>query len=289
MMVTLPRAREGHVRPRAPQDSFTLYLQEIGNHPLIGPDEERRLARRIRAGDRSALDRLVESNLRFVVSVARRYRHLGVPLQDLVTEGNLGLLEAAERFDERRGVRFTSYAVWWVRQSIITAIRQQIGIVRIPASRRRGHSAPEPGPKPGETKSFTRDGVGSEPVRSAADPRRPFGVRYLSLDAPLGDPGGMRGTVLGELVAREAVSDPADRIDGAALRDLLDRSLTFLDEREALVIRLCFGLEDGQPRSLGKIAERLGVSRERVRQIRERALVRLRSGVLRRNLESFHR
>jgi hypothetical protein len=111
MTVTLPRARRGDVRPRAPQDSFALYLQEIGSHPLIGPEEERRLARRIRAGDRGALDRMVESNLRFVVSVARRYRHLGVPLQDLVTEGNLGLLEAAERFDERKGVRFTSYAV----------------------------------------------------------------------------------------------------------------------------------------------------------------------------------
>ena len=271
MTVTLSRARRGDVRPRAPQDSFALYLQEIGGHPLIGAEEERRLARRIRAGDRGALDRMVESNLRFVVSVARRYGHLGVPLQDLVTEGNLGLLQAAERFDERRGVRFTSYAVWWVRQSIISAIRQQIGIVRVPASKRRGRMALEGGPM---------------------DPRSPFGVRYLSLDAPLGDPRGMRGmrgTVLGELVAREAVVDPADRVDRAALRDLLERSLTLLDEREARVIRLSFGLEDGEPQSLGEIGDRLGVSRERVRQIRERALVRLRSGVLRRNLESFHR
>jgi RNA polymerase primary sigma factor len=289
MTVTYPRARRGDVRPRAPQDSFALYLQEIGNHPLIGPEEERRLARRIRAGDRCALDRMVESNLRFVVSVARRYRHLGVPLQDLVTEGNLGLLEAAGRFDERRGVRFTSYAVWWVRQSIISAIRQQIGIVRVPASSRRRRMAPEREPMPRDTKSLARDGEARDAARPAADPRRPFGVRYLSLDAPLGDLRGMRGTVLGELVAREAVVDPADRIDRAALHDLLDRSLTLLDEREALVVRLSFGLEDGEPRSLGKIADRLGVSRERVRQIRERALVRLRSGVLRRNLESFHR
>jgi RNA polymerase sigma factor (sigma-70 family) len=158
MTVTLPRARRGDVRPRAPQDSFALYLQEIGSHPLIGPEEERRLARRIRAGDRGALDRMVESNLRFVVSVARRYRHLGVPLQDLVTEGNLGLLEAAERFDERKGVRFTSYAVWWVRQSIISAIRQQIGIVRVPVSKRRGRLALERGPMPRRSKSHARDG-----------------------------------------------------------------------------------------------------------------------------------
>ncbi len=268
MTVTLPRARKGDVRPRAPQDSFALYLREIGDHPLIGPEEESSLARRIRAGDRAALDRMVESNLRFVVSVARRYRHLGVPLQDLVTEGNLGLLEAAERFDERRGVRFTSYAVWWVRQSIISAIRQQIGIVRMPASKQRRRMARE---------------------RGSMDPRSPFGVRYLSLDAPLGDPRRERATVLGELVAREGGADPADRVDRAALRDLLDRSLTLLDEREAGVVRLSFGLEDGEPRSLGEIGDRLGVSRERVRQIRERALARLRSGVLRRNLESYHR
>jgi RNA polymerase primary sigma factor len=282
MTVTLTRARRGDVRPRAPQDSFALYLHEIGGHPLIGAEEERRLARRIRAGDRGALDRMVESNLRFVVSVARRYGHLGVPLQDLVTEGNLGLLQAAERFDERRGVRFTSYAIWWVRQSIISAIRQQIGIVRVPASKRRGHMARR-------SKSLVGDGEAPETPGLTTDHRSPFGVRYLSLDAPLGDPRGMRGTVLGELVARETVVDPADRVDRAALRDLLERSLTLLDEREARVIRLSFGLEDGEPQSLGEIGERLGVSRERVRQIRERALVRLRSGVLRRNLESFHR
>jgi RNA polymerase primary sigma factor len=289
MTVTLPRARRGDVRPRAPQDSFALYLQEIGSHPLIGPEEERRLARRIRAGDRGALDRMVESNLRFVVSVARRYRHLGVPLQDLVTEGNLGLLEAAERFDERKGVRFTSYAVWWVRQSIISAIRQQIGIVRVPVSKRRGRLALERGPMPRRSKSHARDGETPETPGLKTDPRSPFGVRYLSLDAPLGDPRGTRGTILGELVAREAVVDPADRVDRAALRDLLERSLTLLDEREARVVRLSFGLEDGDPQSLGEIGDRMGVSRERVRQIRERALVRLRSGVLRRNLESFYR
>jgi len=287
--VTLTRARKGDVRPRAPQDSFALYLREIGGHPLIGPEEERRLARRIRAGDRRALDRMVVSNLRFVVSVAKRYLHLGVPLQDLVTEGNVGLLEAAERFDERRGVRFTSYAVWWVRQSIISAIRQQIGIVRVPASKRRGRTALACGSMPRRSKSLVRDGEATETPGLTTDPHSPFGVRYLSLDAPLGDPRGMRGTVFGELVAREAVVDPADRVDRAALRDVLERSLTLLDEREARVIRLFFGLEDGEPQSLGEIGDRLGVSRERVRQIRERALVRLRSSVMRRNLESFHR
>ena len=121
--VTLPRARMGDVRPRAPQDSFALYLREIGGHPLIGPEEERRLARRIRAGDRRALDRMVESNLRFVVSVAKRYLHLGVPLQDLVTEGNLGLLEAAERFDEKSNNNFKLYSYIRVKGAMIDWMR----------------------------------------------------------------------------------------------------------------------------------------------------------------------
>lgn len=287
MTVTLPRARSGNVRPRAPLDSFALYLQEIGSQPLLGPEEEKRLARRIRAGDRGALDRMVGANLRFVVSIARRYRHLGVSLQDLVTEGNLGLLEAARRFDERKGVRFTSYAVWWIRQSIIAAIRQQTGIVRVPASRCR-RTDPDRARTHRETDGGAREQEASESPALSSDPPGRFGVRYLSLDAPLGEARGNRGTAFGELLAREAAADPAERMDRAALRDLLERSLTLLDEREARVIRLSFGLEDGEPVGLAEIGSRLGVSRERVRQIRERGLLRLRSGVLRRNLEGFH-
>lgn len=240
------RARRARVRPRASQDSFALYLREIGGHPLLDADEERRLARRARAGDKAALDRLVHSNLRFVVAVAKRYRRFGVPLQDLVTEGNIGLIRAAERFDDRRGVRFTTYAIWWVKQSIIAALREETGM----------------------------------------DPRGSSGVHHLSLDAPTGYE---QHTRLGELVTREPVGDPSRLMEREALRDLLEASLTLLDEREATVLRLSYGLDGGEPLRPAEIGSRLDVSRERVRQIRERALARLRGGVRRRDLESFWR
>ncbi|UCG74664.1 MAG: RNA polymerase sigma factor RpoD/SigA [Gemmatimonadota bacterium] len=263
-MAFTPFRASGPVRPGAPRDSFALYLEEISRHPLLEPGEEVALARRVRAGDRAALERLVTGNLRFVVSVAKRYRHVGVPLEELVTEGNVGLLQAAERFDERRGVRFTSYAVWWIRQSMIGAIREHASIVRVPA------------PKAGLDRG------------PAGDPRRPFGVRYLSLDGPAGTARRAGGAPLGELLARQTGgSDPAGRVDRRALRDVLQAGMELLDEREATVLRLCFGLDDGEPLDLREVGARLGVSRERVRQIRERALRRLRCGLLGRELESF--
>ncbi len=246
MASTHKRARRARVRPRASQDSFALYLREIGEHPLLGADEELKLARRARAGDKAAVDLLVASNLRFVVAVAKRYHRSGVPLPDLVTEGNIGLIRAAERFDDRRGVRFTSYAVWWIRQSILAALREQ----------------------------------------NDMDPGGSSGVHYLSLDAPAGYE---ERTRLGELVTREPLGDPSNRAERRALRDLLDASLTLLDEREATVLRLCYGLDSGGPLSLAEIGALLEVSRERVRQIRERALSRLRGGTRRSDLESFFR
>ena len=247
MTIKRTRARGVPVRSRTKQDSFALYLREIGEHALLEVDEELELARRVRSGDTEALHRLVAGNLRFVVAVAKRYRHFGVPLPDLVTEGNIGLIRAAERFDDRRGVRFTSYAIWWIRQSIVAALRQQAGM----------------------------------------DPTGATGVHYLSLDAPAGVD---ERTQLGELVTREPSGDPADRAERNALRDVLEASLTLLDSREASVLRLYYGLaEDREPLSLADIGARLGVSRERVRQIRERALSRLRTGVRRSDLESFFR
>ena len=260
MKATPTRAR-GAGRPiRVPRDSFAQYLREIGSHPLLSQEEEMSLARRIRAGDRNALDRLVACNLRFVVTVAKRYRRFGVPVQDLVTEGNLGLIRAAERFDERRLVRFTSYAVWWIRQSMLEGIRQHSSLVRVPVRRSR------------EPAGGARGRAGERPIR------------YLSLDSRVG-PG--EGIVLGELVSRGPNADPGARVDRAALRDVIEASMTLLDEREAGVLRMCFGLGDEAPRSLADVSTRLGVSRERVRRIRERALARLRGGALRRDLESF--
>lgn len=265
-MKATPTWGRGAGRPiRVPRDSFAQYLQEIGGHPLLSQEEEMSLARRIRAGDRAALDRLVACNLRFVVAVAKRYRRFGVPVQDLVTEGNLGLIRAAERFDERRLVRFTSYAVWWIRQSMLEGIRQHSALVRVPVRRSREPAGGGPA------------GRGRE---RAIDPP----IRYLSLDSRVG-PG--EGILLGELVSREPNADPGAQVDRAALRDVLEASMTLLDEREAGVLRMCFGLGDEAPRSLSDVSARLGVSRERVRRIRERALARIRGGALRRDLKSF--
>ncbi len=265
-MKATPTWARGAGRPlRAPTDSFAQYLREIGGHPLLSQEEEISLARRIRDGDRNALDRLVACNLRFVVTVAKRYRRFGVPVQDLVTEGNLGLIRAAERFDERRLVRFTSYAVWWIRQSMLEGIRQHSALVHVPVRRSREPSG---------------GGLAGRGRERASD--RP--IRYLSLDSRVG-PGD--GIALRELVSGEPNADPGAQVDREALRDVIEASMTLLDEREEGVLRMCFGLGDEAPRGLADVAARLGVSRERVRRIRERALARLRGGALRRDLESF--
>lgn len=213
--------------------AFDRYLKEIGSEPLLTREQETELARRIREDDEDALQQLVEANLRFVVSIAKRYRNRGVPLADLVNEGNLGLIRAARRFDERRGVRFISYAVFWVRQAVLQALA---------------------------------DGTD---VQGPDDER----VRYVSLEAPIWE---SQETSLGEVVADESIDGPEERIEADDLRHALDTSLTCLPEREELILRLYFGLDDGEPRTLGDIGDRLHISRERARQLKERALARLR-------------
>lgn len=214
--------------------AFDRYLKEIGGEPLLSREEEAELARRVREGDEQALSRLVEANLRFVVSIAKRYRNRGVPLSDLVNEGNLGLIRAARRFDERRGVRFISYAVFWVRQAMLQALVEGAEV----------------------------QGAEEEPLR------------YVSLDRPLRE---SQETRLGDVVADESSEGPEARIEAHALRDALDSSLTYLPEREERILRLYFGLDDGEPRSLDEIGRRLRISRERTRQLKERALARLRA------------
>lgn len=232
----------------APTGSLDLYFQDIAASEPLSLAQEAEMARRWREeGDRRALDLLVHANLRFVVTVARRYRDRGLPLEDLVNEGNLGLLRAARRFDGRRGVRFISYAVWWIRQSILRAIER---------------SAPPPLPPEG----------GSEPSGAGRGARRR--ARVVSLDRPLGEAGG--GT-LAELLADERAARPDQGLEARARRDLLDARLAVLPEREERVLRLYFGLGDERSRGLAEIAGQLGVSRERVRQIKARALSRLRS------------
>ncbi|MFQ5689930.1 MAG: RNA polymerase sigma factor RpoD/SigA [Gemmatimonadota bacterium] len=226
--------------------SLEHYLREIGRQPLLTREEEAWLAGRIRRGDERARERLVKANLRFVVSVAKRYQNRGVPLPDLVNEGNLGLLRAAGRFDGSRGVRFISYAVWWIRQAIVQAV-----------TRGSGRGA----------------GSGAAPA-------------WLSLDAPLGEG---REARLRDVLADPQPDDPGAKVELDALRDALAASLTCLPEREERVLRLYFGLDGDPPRSLDQVGSELGVSRERVRQIRERALARMRLGPRFRTLEAYRR
>jgi len=290
------RGRKGDPSPTAaehvpgPSASLDLYLREIGAHPLLDREQEIELARRIRAGDRQALDQLVAANLRFVVAVAKRYRKRGVALADLVNEGNLGLMRAAEKFDETRGVRFITYAVWWIRQAILRAINEQSRIVRVPSGRVGLAS---------QVQRMARDlgqqfGRRPTPDEIAIELDLPIGVvreamaddgGYLSLDAPLGGEGESR---LLDLVADEAES-PAERAQNQALREALEASLTYLDEREAMVLRRYFGLDGADPTTLEEIGRGLGITRERVRQIKDRALARLRAGAPGSVLESFYR
>jgi RNA polymerase primary sigma factor len=276
-------------RPDKESEALSIYLDEIREHPLLEREDEIELAKRIRDGDEEALNQLVAGNLRFVVSVARRYAGHGVPLADLVTEGNIGLIRAARRFDETKGVRFISYAVWWVRQSILQALTAGSRIVRVPTGQleeshrvvrtvRRLEQSLAREPTIGE--------VAAELEISPGEVTDALGMRpgWVSLDAPL--PNDDQSSML-DLIPDTDLEDPNAAAASAALHDVVEAGLTRLPEREAAVLMQYFGL-DGEPaRSLEEIARGLGLTRERARMIKDRALVRLRLGETGKILESF--
>lgn len=244
------------------RDGLDLYLDDIGREPLLSRDEEAAHARRYRStGDEEALEALVKGNLRFVVSVAKTYRGRGLPLEDLINEGNLGLLEAARRFDASRGVRFVTYAGWWIRQSILAAL-----------ARSRGPAPPVPG--------------GGRPGgRKAGSPNRGAGTRrWVSIDAPASEDG---ETALGELIEDRGEEGPDAPMERRALRDALEATLALLPSREERVLRLYYGMDDGRARTVSEIADELEVPPGRVRKARARGLARLRGGGRRRLLGSF--
>jgi RNA polymerase primary sigma factor len=283
MMTLSPR------RSNRRDGSLDQYLQEIALYPLIDRDEEARLARGIRAGDEECLDKLVRSNLRFVVSVAKRYQNQGVPLSDLINEGNVGLIRAAHRFDESRGIKFISYAVWWIRQAILQALAEQSRIVRVPLNRagalhrigrRSSALLQELGREPtvqelAHDMDVTEDEVSSTLAISQS---------YLSLDAPVGQ--GEDNRLL-DYLPDQFTPDPEDGAYEQALRETVDGALASLKEREAKVLRLYFGLDDQEPMTLEEIGTLLGITRERVRQIKEKALQRLRHASRSRFLGTF--
>jgi RNA polymerase primary sigma factor len=260
--------------------SLEKYLQEIGKVELISPEEEVKLALRIRQGDQQALEKLTKSNLRFVVSVAKQYQNQGLTLPDLINEGNLGLIKAAQRFDETRGFKFISYAVWWIRQSILQALAEQSRIVRLPLNKvgltnriSKAYSQLEQEferePTPEELASLLE--IDTAEVAATLG----LSARHVSMDQPLSD--GEEGTLMDLMCNPNADSTDCELEVKASLRTEIDRSLGTLTERQKEVVRYFFGLGVDHPLSLEDIGEKFNLTRERVRQIKDKAISRLRS------------
>ena len=260
--------------------SLEKYLQEIGREELISAEEEVILAAKIREGDQRALDRLTKANLRFVVSVAKQYQNQGLSLPDLINEGNLGLIKAAKRFDETRGFKFISYAVWWIRQSILQALAEQSRIVRLPLnkvgltnriskafSQLEQEFEREPTP---EELAFLLD-MDAEEIAATLG----VAARHVSMDQPLSD--GEDSTLIDVLVNHNAVSTDNELAFKASLKTEIDRSLSTLTERQKDVIRFFFGIGVDHALSLEDIGEHFNLTRERVRQIKDKAITKLRT------------
>jgi len=257
--------------------SLDKYLQEIGKVDLITADEEVELAQKIKAGDQRALEKLTKANLRFVVSVAKQYQNQGLTLPDLINEGNLGLIKAAQRFDETRGFKFISYAVWWIRQSILQALAEQSRIVRLPLNKigsinkiNKMYALLEQS----NERPPTAEEIAKELDMTVNDVRESIknSGRHLSMDAPLVE--GEDSNLYDVLRSGES-PNPDRSLIQESLRTEIERSLETLTPREADVVRLYFGLGDQHPMTLEEIGETFDLTRERVRQIKEKAIRRL--------------
>jgi RNA polymerase primary sigma factor len=273
----------------ADRDILDQYLYEVSQTPLLTQPQEIAIARKVRTGDEEAMQELVKRNLRFVISVAKKYQNRGLPLTDLIGEGNVGLLTAARKFDPDQGVKFISYAVWWIRQAILAALARHGRTVRVPLNRTadlskivrsaetlRQELRREPTPE----EIANAVGLSLDVVQSLAA----LNTAEVRLDAPL-DPEGDRS-----LIERFIVDEQADaeaRAMDQFLSDEIERALRTLPPRDAKVLRLYFGLDGGREHTLEEIGGMLGVTRERVRQLRDRALKRLREGEVGRALASF--
>ena len=271
--------------------SLDKYLQEIGRVDLITAEEEVELARRIRAGDRAALERLTKANLRFVVSVSKQYQNQGLALPDLINEGNLGLIKAAERFDETRGFKFISYAVWWIRQSILQALEEQARIVRLPLNKigninkiNRAFSELEQKferpPSAEELAEFLNCST-DEVKQSLAQ-----NGRHVSMDAPLVE-GDESSSNMYDVMTGDTMPSPENRLVIESLRSDIQRSLKTLTPRESEVICMFYGLDGRSPMSLEEIGDRFDLTRERVRQIKEKAIRRLKHTSKNKILKSY--
>ncbi len=269
--------------------SLDKYLNEIAKEPLLTADDEIQLAIKIRNGDSSALERLVKSNLRFVVSVAKQYQNQGLSLGDLINEGNVGLMKAARRFDETRGFKFISYAVWWIRQSILQALAEQSRIVRLPLNRvgtlnriGKAYSHLE--------QEFEREPSAEElanalemDVEEISDVMKMTG-KPMSMDAPFSQ---NDENSLHDVLINDDLPSPDEELMTESLKEEIKRALTILNEREKEVIKLYYGIDTDQPLTLEEIGEKFNLTRERVRQIKEKAIRKLRHNTRSKNLKSY--
>lgn len=273
------------ITQRKDSPSLDKYLQDIGHEEMITVEEEVELARRIKQGDQSAIDKLTRANLRFVVSVAKQYQHQGLALSDLISEGNIGLIKAAQKFDETRGFKFISYAVWWIRQSILQALAEQSRIVRLPLNQvgslnkiskamskfEQEHERRPSSEELAETLNVDRDKI--------VDTLKVSG-RQVSVDAPFSE--GEDSTML-DVMTNDDAPMADENLNIESLRTEIDRALGQLTERERDIVKMAFGL-GCQEMSLDEIGAKFDLTRERVRQIKERAITRLkgqRSSLLR--------
>lgn len=274
------------------RDSVSLdrYLKEINKVDLLEPEEEAELARRIQKGDADALERLTKANLRFVVSVAKQYQNHGLPLNDLINEGNLGLIKAAQKFDETRGFKFISYAVWWIRQSIMQSLVEQSRIVRLPLNKvgsfnkvskamtdfEQKYQREPTNEELEEILDINKDEI-NEVVKST--------LRHQSTDAPMSSDEDS-GTLLDVLSEKGEVAAEENMLN-ESLKKEIKRILTILPARDADIIRRYFGLDGGVGLTLEEIGSQFGLTRERVRQIKERSLRRLRRATSSKSLQSY--
>ncbi len=269
--------------------SLDKYLYEIGKIDLISAEKEAELAKKIKKGDRQAFEELIKSNLRFVVSVSKQYQNQGLSLPDLINEGNLGLIKAAERFDETRGFKFISYAVWWIRQSILQAIAEQSRIVRLPLNKigtlnkiNKTFNLLEQEFQREPTVEEMAEIMDSSPA--VIEDAMSFSSEPVSMDAPLRDE--EVSSMYDVLLNEESPSPDSDLIDDS-LKLEIERSLLTLSEREADIIRFYYGLNGNVPHTLEEIGNEFGLTRERVRQIKEKAIKKLRNQFRNRLLKSY--
>jgi RNA polymerase primary sigma factor len=260
------------------EKSLYKYFGEIGNIPLLKPEEEIDLAKKIRLGDKKALAKLIKSNLRFVVRIAYEYRNQGLPLCDLINEGNLGLIKAAHRFDETKGFKFISYAVWWVRQSIMQALAEHARVVRLPINRVSELN------RIGKTYSVLEQEFEREPTldeiarlleisSSDVSMAMQYPGKQISLDASLGE--GEKTSLL-EIIENFNLSPPDQPLTSESLKEEIAKALKSLSPKEAQVLKLYFGIDMERPLTLEEIGQKFHLTRERVRQIKEKAIIRLR-------------